>query len=155
MNVSRRSFIRASSLAGLAAAFSTALPRFAFGQQRKGPAVFSLPKEVLSDPLYNLSRANFYSNIGSTFTFSSPSAGNVSLRLIEVADLKPLYGKGRPAGKECFSLLFQGAANRPLSQGTYSIRQSKLGLFKLFIVPTDEPTPLGPTYEANINRLYP
>jgi hypothetical protein len=156
MNVSRRSFVRASSFAGIAAAVAASLPRRALGQLNvaKGPIV-KLPKEALSSPLYNLSRMNFYSNIGSTFTFAHPTHGKVALRLIEVVDLKPLYGKGRPESKECFSLTFQGPFGMPLEQGTYSVAQSKLGLFELFIVPTDEQHPRGVIYEANINRLYP
>jgi hypothetical protein len=156
MNVSRRSFVRASSFAGIAAAIAASLPRLALGQLNaaKGPIV-KLPKEVLASPLYNLSRMNFYSSIGSTFTFAHPTHGKVGLRLIEVVDLKPLYGKGLPASKECFSLTFQGPFGMVLPQGTYAVTGSKLGPFELFIVPTDEQSPRGLLYEANINRLYP
>lgn len=155
MNVSRRSFVRASSFAGIAAAVAASFPRLALGQLNtaRGPIV-RLPKEVLASPLYNLSRLNFYSNIGSTFTFAHPAHGKVALRLIEVVDLKPLYGKDRPASKECFSLTFQGPFGMPLEQDTYTV-QSNLGSFELFIVPTDEQHPRGLIYEANINRLYP
>lgn len=156
MNASRRSFLRAGSFAGIAAAIAASLPRLAFAQLNaaRGPIV-ELPKEVFSSPLYNLSRMNFYSNIGSTFTFAHPAHGKVGLRLIEVVDLRPLYGKDRPASKECFSLTFQGPFGMPLEQGSYSVVQSKLGPFELFIVPTDEKTARGLIYEANINRLYP
>jgi hypothetical protein len=155
MNASRRRFVRASSFAGLAA-IAAGFPRLALGQLKaaKGP-IMQLPKEVYSSPLYNLSRMNFYGNIGSTFTLTHPAQGKVSLRLIEVADLHALYGKGRPASKECFSLTFLGPLGKELAQGTYSVTESKLGPFELFIVPTDEQNPRGRTYEANINRLYP
>jgi len=156
MNTSRRRFVRASSFAGLAAAIAAGFPRLALGQlnKAKGPIV-QLPREVYSSPLYNLSRMNFYGNIGSVFTFTHPAQGKVGLRLIEVADLHSLYGKERPASKECFSLTFQGPLGRALPQGTYSVTQSQLGSFELFIVPTDEQNPRGLNYEANINRLYP
>jgi hypothetical protein len=156
MNASRRSFVRASSFAGIAAAIAASFPRLALGQLNgaKGPIV-KLPKEVLISPLYNLSRMNFYNCIGSTFTFAHPTHSKVGLRLIEVVDLKPLYGKGRPASKECFSLTFQGPFGMVFPQGTYAVTGSKLGPFELFIVPTGEPHPQGLLYEANINRLYP
>src|SRR5437868_6987480 len=156
MNVSRRSFVRASSFAGIAAAVAASFPRLALGQLNvaRGPIV-KLPKEVFASPLYNLSRLNFYSSIGSTFTFAHPAHGKVGLRLIEVVDLKPLYGKDRPASKECFSLTFQGPFGMPFEQGMYSVTQSKLGPLELYIVPTDEQHPRGLLYEANINRLYP
>jgi hypothetical protein len=156
MNPSRRSFVRASSFAGLAAAISATLPRLALGKQKVGkPPIIRLPTEVLLSPLYNLSRLNFYNNIGSTFTFTHPAHGKIGLRLIEVVDLKSLYGKERPASKECFSLVFQGPFAKPLEQGTYPVMQSRLGLFDLFLVPTDEENPRGVIYEVNINRLYP
>jgi hypothetical protein len=156
MNASRRRFVRASSFAGIAAAIAASLPRLAFGQlNRDRTPMVELPGEVFSSPLYNLSRRNFYGNIGSTFTFAHPAHGKVGLRLIEVVDLRPLYGKDRPESKECFSLTFQGPFGMPLEQGSYSVTQSKLGPFELFIVPTDEKTPRGLLYEANINRLYP
>jgi hypothetical protein len=159
MNASRRSFVRASSFAGIAAAIAASFPRLALGQQKapKPPQSTQplLPKEVYSSPLYNMSRANFYSNINTTFTISKPGADKIGLRLYEVADLHSLWGKGRPESKECFALTFIGPRNRPLPQGTYSLMHSKLGPFELFIVPTDEPDPRGLRYEANINRLYP
>ena len=156
MNQSRRRFVRASSFAGIAAAIAASFPRLALGQSNRArPPIVKLPPEALASPLYNLSRMNFYSNIGSTFAFTHPTYGKIGLRLIEVADLKPLYGHDRPASKECFSLLFQGPFGARFAQGTYAVSQSRLGPFELFIVPTDEERRDGLLYEANINRLYP
>src|SRR5204862_8322594 len=131
------------------------LPKHVFGQQKAKPPIWQLPKEVFSSPLYNLSHQNFYANLSSTFTFTHPVYGKIALRLTEVVDLKPLYGKGRPASKEGFSLTFQGPFGARFPQGTYPVMHSKLGPFELFIVPTDEQDPRGLIYEANINRLYP
>lgn len=156
MNVSRRSFLRASSLAGVAAAIAASFPRIAFGQQKAVRLPYTpVPKEVYASPLYNMSLANFRANIGTIFTFARPTNGTVALRLVEVGDLKPLYGKGRPAGKECFSMTFIGPFSQRFQQGTYKVTDSKLGPFELFIVPSDEQSPQGLLYEANINRLYP
>ena len=156
MNTSRRSFIRASSLAGLTAAIAASFPRIALGQQKTARLPYTpLPKEVYASPLYNLSHNNFYGNIGTVFTFTHPTKGNVAMRLVEVADLKPLYGKHRPTGKECFALTFIGPFSRKFKQGTYTVTDSKLGPFEMFIVPSDEQSPQGRLYEANINRLYP
>jgi hypothetical protein len=156
MNASRRSFLRASSLAGVAAALAARFPRLALGQPKLARLPYTpLPKEVYASPLYYLSYANFYSTIGTLYTFAHSTKGNVSLRLYEVADLKPLYGKSRPAGKECFALTFIGPFNQKLKQGTYKVTDSKLGPFELFIVPSDTQSAQGLLYEANINRLYP
>lgn len=156
MNASRRSFLRASSLAGIAAATAASFPRLAFGKPKAARlAGFALPAEVYSCSLYNLSRVNFHSQIGTTFAVSQENSGRHRLRLVEVADLRPMWGKDRPASKECFALTFVGPVSAPLSQGTYSLMHSKLGPFQLFIVPTDEIDPRGLIYEANINRLFP
>jgi len=142
MNTSRRSFLRASSFAGIAAAVAASFPRLALGQLKTArPTSWPLPKEVYSSPLYNLSRMNFYSQIGTTFAVSQAAPGRFGLRLIEVADLHSMWGKDRPASKECFALTFVGPFSAPLSQGTYSMMHGKLGPFELFIVPTDEKDP--------------
>ena len=159
MNASRRSFVRASSLATVAAAITASFPGLALGQQKtpKPPQSLlpSLPKEVYGTPLYNMTRANFYSCIDTTFTIAPPGQDKIGLRLYAVADLHSFWGKDRPMNKECFALTFIGPRNRPLQQGTYTMTNSKLGPLDLFIVPSDEPDPRGLRYEANINRLYP
>lgn len=156
MNVSRRSFVRASSLAGFAAALSASLPQFALGRQRAVRAPLAqLPQSVLNSPLYSLTRQTFEDQVGTNFTFSHSSINKVNLRLINVVDLHPTYGDGRPQWKECFSLLFQAPPETMLDQKTYTVRHFQLGQVKLFIVPRDEANQYGLTYEAHINRLYP
>jgi len=152
MNTSRRSFLRASSLAGVAAAIAASFPKIAKGRSRTN---VTLPEEVYATPLFNLSHNNFHGQVGTLFTFEHPTKGNVEMRLVEVADLKPLYGKHRPSGKESFALTFIGPKNQKFHQGTYKVTDSKLGPFELFIVPSNEKSPRGRLYEANINRLYP
>jgi hypothetical protein len=136
----------------VAAAIAASFPQIAMGRARR--VYTRLPNEVYASPLYNLSYSNFRSTTGTLFTFAHPT-GNVPLRLVAVDDLKPLYGRGRPAGKEAFALTFIGPFSRRFEQGTYSITDSRLGPFELFIVPSDEQSPQGLLYEANINRLYP
>ncbi|HYG35064.1 MAG TPA: hypothetical protein VEC99_09785, partial [Clostridia bacterium] len=53
---------------------------------------------------------------------------------------------------EAFSLLFQGAADSALSQGTYRFQHSELGSFDMFIVPRSQDKG-GQYYEACFNRL--
>jgi hypothetical protein len=140
----------------VAAAIAASFPTIARGQQKTVRLPYTpLPKEVYASPLYNMALANFRANIGTLFTFARSTNSQVALRLVEVADLKPLYGKARPAGKECFALTFIGPFSQRFRQGTYKIIDSKLGPFELFIVPSDVESPQGLLYEANINRLYP
>jgi hypothetical protein len=136
----------------VAAAIAASFPQIAKGRTRGNAR---LPEEVYATPLFNLSHNNFNGQVGTLFTFEHPTKGNVSLRLVEVADLKPLYGKHRPSDKESFALTFIGPMNQKFHQGTYKVTDSKLGPFELFIVPSNEKSPRGRLYEANINRLYP
>jgi hypothetical protein len=157
MNASRRIFLRASSLAGVATAITATFPRIAFGRQKHNgkPTSYQLPEEALTATLFALSRANFYGNLNTRFTFLTSGRSGIQMSLIAVDDLKPLYGKGRPVGKECFALTFQGPFGTPLRANSYTVQHSSLGSFDMFIVPTGEATPNGYTYEANFNRLYP
>jgi len=145
-------------MATVAAAIAASFPHLTLGKSKtpKSPLTpFSLPNEVYDSPLYNLSRANFYNNLNTTFSIVRHGKSKLDLRLYEVADLHSLWGKGRPEDKECFALTFIGPRNSPLRQGTYSVMHTEMGPFELFIVPSDEPDPRGLRYEANINRLYP
>ncbi len=54
-------------------------------------------------------------------------------------------------GYECFTMVFSGANEQQLEQGTYTFKSEKLGDFLLFIVPIARDDK-GMTYEAVINR---
>src|ERR1041384_7348924 len=137
MNLNRRRFLRAGSMMGVAALLRGASAPLAFGQSKQqlgsgiGPVV---PKQVLADPLYNL-------------TSDMLRAEN---------DLNPPPVREHlTKGRDCFSLVFQGPRNLPLRQETYTIQQSRLGSFQLLLVPGTSKDAFGPHYEAVINRLFP
>ena len=144
---------------GLAAIVRGACAPLAYGQSKQqlgsgiGPVV---PKQVLSDPLYNLTSEMFKKNLNTKFSFS---LGGVKLGLfvlIAVNDLNPPeVREPLTNGRECFSLVFQGPRNLPLRQETYTIQQSRMGSFQLLLVPGTNNDPSGLHYEAVINRLFP
>jgi hypothetical protein len=144
---------------GVAALLRGASAPLAFGQSKQqlgsgiGPVV---PKQVLADPLYNLTSDMFRENLNTKFSFS---LGDVKLglfMLIAVNDLNPpTVREHLTNGRECFSLVFQGPRNLPLRQETYTIQQSRLGSFQLLLVPGTSKDAFGPHYEAVINRLFP
>ena len=70
------------------------------------------------------------------------------LRLVDVRD--PL-GALKPSAK-MFSVVFRGPRSRRLEQGTYTVRNARLGTFEIFLVPVDRP---GATlaYEAAYNLV--
>jgi hypothetical protein len=59
------------------------------------------------------------------------------------------------AGNEKFSLLFEGAKDRPLEQNTYTFEHSALGRFLIFIVPVFSAASPQACYEAIFNRPFP
>jgi hypothetical protein len=159
MNLSRRNFVHAGSMMGLAAVLQASIP-LAFGQGHKkrglGSGIGSVvPKQALNDPLYLMTRAMFAENLNTKFALSLGGVKLGYVVLIEVNDLNPEFVKvDGTSSRECFSLVFQGPKSLPLRQETYTISQSKLGTFQLFIVPgaTDG---AGMHYEALINRVFP
>lgn len=104
-----------------------------------------------------LVRSTFLRHLGETFQVQLESAGALSVRLVEVRDLRSGDARGAKAQaskhkENCFSILFHGPGDRLLEQRTYYFEHRELGEFPLFIVPvgplTDEAY-----YEAIFNRL--
>jgi hypothetical protein len=87
---------------------------------------------------------NYFGVQGSDFTLAD---SDIQLKLVEVTEKKV-------AGlQEMYSLLFCGAKDEALSQGTYELTHETLGSVSLFLVPValDEN---GYQYEAAFNRLH-
>ena len=81
-----------------------------------------------------------------TIFHAAGEAGQVPLRLAEVVEGQSDRRVQR------FSILFHGAADRMLPQGTYSFRHDTLGEFLLFIVPVVGSNDERIVYEACFNR---
>jgi hypothetical protein len=95
---------------------------------------------MTNDPDYEI----YFGVKGSEFRLAD---SDMQLRLVEVTEKKA-------AGvQEMFSLLFCGAKDKFLSQGTYDLTHDTLGSVTLFLVPVglDEN---GYRYEAAFNRLH-
>ena len=159
MNQLGRSFIRTGSMICLAALLSGRLSSIVFAQEPsrdlESGLGFVIPKEVLNDPLYKITRAMFTENLRTKFTFHMGEVRLTEMTLIEVNNLNPPFVKGDgTSSRDCFSLVFRGPPGRPLRQGTYTLEHSGLGTFKLLVVP-GEINLLGMRYGAIINRVYP
>ena len=145
---------------GLAAVVQGGVAPLAFGQGHKNRGLGSgigwvVPKRALNDPLYVMTRAMFTENLNTKFAFSLGGVKLGYMVLIGVNDLNPAFVKSdATSNRECFSLVFQGPKSLRLPQETYTLSQSKLGAFQLFMVPGDA-SGAGPHYEALINRVYP
>lgn len=161
MNLSRRSFLQTGSKFGLAALVAGGISSIAFGQETSSRLLGTglgtpVPKGTLDDPLYNITRAMFAENLKSKFTFRLGEVTLTDMTLIEVNDLNPAFAKNDgTSSRDCFSLVFKGPRRLPLRQDTFEVEHSKLGTFRLFIVPGERNTSAGMRYRAIINRVYP
>jgi hypothetical protein len=144
---------------GVAAIVGGGMTPLAFGQdkQQLGTGIGNvIPKQVFTDPLYNLTSKTFTENVNTKFGFSLGGVKLGYMLLLKVNDLNPPYVKGEVTnGKECFSVVFQGPRSLPLRQETYTITHGTMGTFQLLLVPGNQNDPSGRHYEAVINRLNP
>jgi len=145
----------------LAAIFLGQISSIVLGQKKPSQPLdlglgATIPKEVFSDTLYNITRVMFAENLRTKFTFSLGGVKLTDVTLIEVNDLNPPFVKGNgTTSRECFSVVFQGPRSLPLRQNTYTVEHSRLGRFQLFVVPGDPGKGSGLHYGALINRVYP
>ena len=149
MLISRRTFMRAGTLAALFAGVPLATVNVL------GQRIHTSPDDEPVDQaaqiygaLSNYTKATFASYINSVFVFRAPGVRkDIEVTLIQVSDMT-----AAPGG-ECFSLLFRGGGGPALRQNTYTVEHPALGTFKLFLVPvgTDDNGAQG--YLATINRL--
>ena len=149
--------MRKASKFGMSALVLVSLVSTSFGQQKNSTPLGSgigpvIPKEARLSNLFKLSMAMFEDSLRTTFKFQTPAFGQVEMQLVEVSDERPAFArKAETTDRECFSLLFQGPEDKPLTQDTYTIEHEKLGKFQLFVVPTRKQG----NYRATINRLMP
>lgn len=126
--ISRRQFVKGVALALTGGAILT------LGDRIPGVA------RVSQQPALVLQRSLFARHLGETFQVDRDSAGPLAVQLTHVGDLP---AKAYQAGSDklsadqeyCFSLLFRGPTDRPLTQGTYRFEHSRIGSFSVFIVP--------------------
>ena len=97
----------------------------------------------MTDPL---THEQFSQNLNGRFLVRLSSGENVELELTEVSDFK------KSAVQERFWLHFEGSAQTPLDQGTFSFENENMGTFDMFITPIKS-NQLNIYYEAVFNRL--
>jgi hypothetical protein len=143
----------------LAALVTARLGSVAFGKQTSkglGSGIgATVPKGTLTDPLYNITRAMFTTNLKTKFGVFLGGVSITQMTLIEVNDQNPPFAKNSgTSSRDCYQLVFTGPGNRPLGQNTYTIDHGKLGKFQLFIVQGAR-SGSDIRYGALINRVYP
>jgi hypothetical protein len=140
--LSRRGFIKA--IAG------GALLALGFGAAAASPLTNTLSKgQVMALAMMShLNLALFKQYLGEKVQVRNGAAPLGELQLLEANDL----ASSRGAKTEAFSVIFRGARDRIIKQGTYTVSHPGLGEFQLFLVPV-LPVKDGAYYEAIFNRL--
>lgn len=127
--LSRRNILNAAASTALVFAFGA--PTFALASKGE-----SLTVGILSiEPLMLLDESLARAFIGSDFDIKSDSA-SANLRLSKVAANSSAKRNEQAIITQSFSMEFDVLSNMgTLAQETYSVTHSKLGAFKLFLVP--------------------
>jgi hypothetical protein len=141
MATSRRNFLKTGTMGLLCAGLPLGLADAVIGRSTSGGLGAN-----------GFTRDAFAPYVGTTFRIKADSA-SVNLRLAKITDLKAISKTpSRIAGRESFSLLFEGSSKAPLlAQDTRLVQHQQLGSFSLFLVPVGKPT--SRHYEAIIIRL--
>jgi hypothetical protein len=113
----------------------------------------SLPLEEVA--LHDLSLATFAEHLHSTFRVRMAQDKMMDLELVKAGSL-PLRAARQANGVantwEAFSLIFRGLPDEAITQDTYCFEHSRLGRFRMFIVPLGSLDAREPRYQAVFNR---
>ena len=145
METSRRNFLKTGTMGLVFAGVPAVLAKVAVGSPIATGA-------VLAGNTFSFTRDTFTPHMNTTFRIKT-GAGAVNISLTKITDLKAISKTpARIAGKESFSLLFDGL-NRAqfLTQDTYVVEHKALGRFSLFLVPVGKSA--NRQYEAIIIRV--
>ena len=144
MAISRRKFIKAGTMLGVAAAVPLGATSFALGQKAGVPS----PPPSSGDVLSRLKQEDFVRYLNTSFSIRLSTKIAWKVELYRVTENKA----GTLQGLHNFSIFFRGSHDNPLRQNTYRFEHPQLGSFNLFIGPAGSSGTLK-LYEAVFNRL--
>ena len=143
MSISRRKFIKAGTLLGVAAAMPLGATTLALGQKGGVP-----PPPASGDVLSRLKQEDFVRYLNTAFSIRLSTRIAWKVELYKVTENKA----GTLQGFKNFSIFFRGSHDNSLRQNTYKFEHPQLGNFNLFIGPAGTSGSLK-QYEAVFNRL--
>ena len=136
MGKSRREFIKRGAVAAVALSVPATLAK----------SVSANSVDAILGNEDRLAKANFARHLNTTFRVQASGSKSVDLKLIEVSEV----AGNKKAG---FSLLFDGARGKILSQDIYSFQHDKIGKFSMLLVPVVTRRRNQPQYQVIINKL--
>lgn len=142
MTVSRRKFLRGSSVVGLAAI----VPLASKSTNAKEAALMPAPSFASQhEALDRLTNELFVEQINTQFHVQVSALDLQHLQLVKVSNRRLSEG-------ETFDVIFLGQKEKQFKQGTYLVSHIRTGSFPLFIVPIGMDSK-GAYYQAVFNRL--
>jgi hypothetical protein len=162
MSLSRRSFLRSSTVTALFASLALNPLKTAFAQKSDlslqststaaGSPYYEIPQEAMRDRVFYFAKSTFEPHLNTDFVVR---AGVIvtTLRLIEVEDCGSTDNEAAAGAGECFSLTFR--ADRTLSdlRTIHVFEHAALAEFNLFVAETKKfKDPDGIYYVAVINH---
>ena len=151
MKVSRRDFIKISGFSAIGSGVLITNSQNILGQSIFKEAPYK------ADLLFSLKAETFNKVIGQDFTFFTEEAAfqgtlsEVNINTVKGPKQNLLFSKRTPITSDCFYLKFK-VQTPNLPQATYTLNQSQLGQFDLFLVP-GETNGYSTMMTALINRL--
>lgn len=152
MKITRRSFVKASTTAAIAASLLGAGSANAASQQLFGDDLFPIPPESTGDPLNYLTREHFAPFIGSGMSAEGSSGRSITMRLTEAADLTNSINEKNGYTGTSYSLIFEPLKKANMPADVYRFRHDSLGDFSLTILPVGQS---GKARQAIVNRIAP
>ena len=146
MSISRRKFIKAGTMLGVAAAMPLGASTLALGQ--KGTPSAAGSGVSTGDVLSRLKQEDFVRYLNTSFSIRLSTKIAWKVELYRVTENKA----GTLQGLHNFSIFFRGSHDNFLRQNTYKFEHPQLGNFNLFIGPAGTSGSLK-LYEAVFNRL--
>jgi hypothetical protein len=142
MEISRRRFIKSSTIAAFAAGVALNSQNSILAQRRtQGTSLgYPIPLKAQQEPTYMFTRATFEPYVGGIFQVPDARSRMIELTLVRTKDLTPSAAEnklttGRPPQTDSFSLSFSADRQLPPFTSIHQISHPSLGKFDLYLTP--------------------
>jgi hypothetical protein len=154
MSISRRFFLKSSTLAAIAASVALKPTYFTLAQTRTNTG-YAIPLSAQEEPTFMYTKASFDPYVGGIFQTPDARGRMISLTLLSATQLKATakITTSTPIDTDSFSLMFKADRALPPFTSIYKISHSALGNFDLFLTLHSDPAAKSFLYEAVFNHI--
>jgi len=154
MSISRRFFLKSSTLAAIAASVALKPISFTLAQTRTNTS-YAIPLSAQQQPTFTYTKRTFDPYVGGIFQTPDARGRTIELTLLSVTEFTPTakISTGTPIVTDSFSLMFKAERALPPFTSIYKVSHPALGDFDLFLTLHSDPTAKSPLYEAVFNHI--